>query len=775
MDQTSTTSVNTSFFDLRDGIDKVEKSFVAENTTDVYMGKLITFMIWLYDKRSEYLEDGIYDLLRVEDDKDKVEAAKPKKKSKYVRKTIVYNEEDDLKRKHLRALCKELLSNMKPSFEGAPHNCPIRIDGEVQLNYYVVRDYMMLKKNVLLLEKERTETYIKQTKKTGEVDDGHMMDGKVKVLTQQSLSSYEGVRSALGYIYKVTRVRMPIDMTEKLKVFIAGKRRSTLAEKQHLGLELTAGKKPMTRETYELLAKYFFFSGEKEHVFGHLFLVLDWSLMKRVENCVNAKINHIYFEHDALVFRFAKSKGHQRGEKHIGPWHVYANPEKPWICPVLAMARYLVCHTDVLIGNAPLFEGSNQYSRYSKMFERTCQVLDKELKSLGYSFGDLGTHSCRKGVATFIASGCTVSPPIAPICIRAGWKIGGQKDTYIFHEAAGDQYVGRCASCLDQLSKEFSVSPPYFDFSHLNDNEKIGKKKILDDFLLSRLPEMDEMRPKTFHLVKMCFASLCYHFEYLKRNMHQACVLRSAPLFRDIPKVLRDLAVIKFPWNKTIETPTLSGIPPHVINLAHMEKLNIELQELRTNIKTDLETLMDQRGFSSTGFNTQTVIDAITKQQKEYFDNMMKNLNANIAKPGSNDNNEMQVYTLIEEDIDDEIDNSTDLTFEEDIAKRKEIHLKSKDNVKKRVFTVGLHHGVLTPLPVNFQWPRMNAQQLCINWLVGNVDESIPPYATFNHIFLSHDKKLYGQWGAMFSFMKYVECVARKHRVWQKKIIRLDV
>ena len=41
--------------------------------------------------------------------------------------------------------------------------------------------------------------------------------------------------------------------------------------------------------------------------------------MKRVENCVNAKINHIYFEHDALVFRFAKSKGHQRGEKHIGP------------------------------------------------------------------------------------------------------------------------------------------------------------------------------------------------------------------------------------------------------------------------------------------------------------------------------------------------------------------------------------------------------------------------------------------------------------------------
>ena len=37
--------------------------------------------------------------------------------------------------------------------------------------------------------------------------------------------------------------------------------------------------------------------------------------MKRVENCVNAKINRILFHGDCLVFKFAKYKGHQRGEK----------------------------------------------------------------------------------------------------------------------------------------------------------------------------------------------------------------------------------------------------------------------------------------------------------------------------------------------------------------------------------------------------------------------------------------------------------------------------
>ena len=47
--------------------------------------------------------------------------------------------------------------------------------------------------------------------------------------------------------------------------------------------------------------------------------------MKRAENCVNCKVNHIYFKNDSLVFSFAKSKGHQKGEKHVGPWHVYVS------------------------------------------------------------------------------------------------------------------------------------------------------------------------------------------------------------------------------------------------------------------------------------------------------------------------------------------------------------------------------------------------------------------------------------------------------------------
>ena len=36
--------------------------------------------------------------------------------------------------------------------------------------------------------------------------------------------------------------------------------------------------------------------------------------MKRAENSINAKINHIRFHGECLVFEFTKSKGHQKEE-----------------------------------------------------------------------------------------------------------------------------------------------------------------------------------------------------------------------------------------------------------------------------------------------------------------------------------------------------------------------------------------------------------------------------------------------------------------------------
>ena len=93
----------------------------------------------------------------------------------------------------------------------------------------------------------------------------------------------------------------------------------------------------------------------------------------------------------------------------------------------------------------------------------------EELQLLGVEEWDLYTHSCRKGVATIVAAGCTVSPPIVSICIRAGWVMGGVKDRYLKRELAGNQYACRCAAGMYQLSKLFAISPPYFDFTSIEE------------------------------------------------------------------------------------------------------------------------------------------------------------------------------------------------------------------------------------------------------------------------------------------------------------------
>ena len=93
------------------------------------------------------------------------------------------------------------------------------------------------------------------------------------------------------------------------------------------------------------------------------------------------------------------------------------------------------------------FQGSSQYDRYSNCFAKLLLKHEDSVTGIGVNICDLGTQSCHNGVATMVAAGCTLSPLIVSICVRAGWLMGGVKDNYLNREGAGDQHDGRCASC----------------------------------------------------------------------------------------------------------------------------------------------------------------------------------------------------------------------------------------------------------------------------------------------------------------------------------------
>ena len=82
---------------------------------------------------------------------------------------------------------------------------------------------------------------------------------------------------------------------------------------------------------------------------------------------------------------------------------------------------------------------------------------------------DLGSHSKRKGSATLVATGSTMSPPFSAICLRAGWSMGSVKERYIHYEKAGDQFVGRTVCDLYCLTSDFAISPYYFDLTEVED------------------------------------------------------------------------------------------------------------------------------------------------------------------------------------------------------------------------------------------------------------------------------------------------------------------
>ena len=82
---------------------------------------------------------------------------------------------------------------------------------------------------------------------------------------------------------------------------------------------------------------------------------------------------------------------------------------------------------------------------------------------------EIGSHSIRKGAATYCCAGVHPGPPIVSVCLRAGWTIGRVKERYLKYENAGDELVGRTLTGIPPTSYEFGISPVYFSTTETNE------------------------------------------------------------------------------------------------------------------------------------------------------------------------------------------------------------------------------------------------------------------------------------------------------------------
>ena len=282
-----------------DAVLDVMRSSISPESYDKYMGQNINFMLWLYNN-DELCEDILHDWMI-----EKLHAAKREDDSSDATKKSLTNQ---------RKACKEAIDGIR---KGDSSTFPLIIQ---RLTFNVFSHYLTTKK-----------------KKDG---------------SYLSKSHYGSLRSSFVYLFTLCGESIDPKFEKDLSQFMSGMKRKSAKQKAESGESLDEGKKPMSFDVYkkmcEILYKGCGGEGKSDYLFAHAFLTLEWNLMARSDNCLNMHVSHVQWYEDSLLFFFGKSKTNPTGEKSNEPWHVYVNPHNPFICPVLALSKYLLSNTDIV-------------------------------------------------------------------------------------------------------------------------------------------------------------------------------------------------------------------------------------------------------------------------------------------------------------------------------------------------------------------------------------------------------------------------------------------
>jgi len=337
-----------------------------------------------------------------------------------------------------------------------------------------------------------------------------------------AFSTVRQYKSALVWYYKEHELIMQPEINQGLETLLNGYKRRVSDYKLEGKMPVFEGKYHLTFDGYCLLACSLFKAELiSQMLFGWPLLVLQWNLIARTATVSNIMMEHVGWEGDSLLISTPKHKGDQEGVKCFSR-HLYANPLNPVICPVLALAvltfmrvmkhdpqtEFKGQSSTAARPNYRIFDGEHSESRFSEVLSCAIESLpESDLPRLGGERKQLGTHSVRKGAASY-CSGMVNGPSTVQVFLRAGWSLGNVQDRYLFAGAGGDQLTGRVLSGLPFTDSSFSSLPPHFVQDGL---DRIQWASILPPY--ARLPE-------TFKRALPCLlASICYHEQWLRSTL----------------------------------------------------------------------------------------------------------------------------------------------------------------------------------------------------------------------------------------------------------------
>ena len=712
----------------------IMKQRLGDNTRTGYERYNVSFMIWMFDneqkKYHHLIQPTLIRSMELADSTDKTTLTKTGQPSKL--------------RTHLRSICYESLRAINK------------------------KDVTTLPVILELLSFAVFTRYLSTFKKT-------TADTNTQI--RLSASSFEAACSALSNLFNESGIPKDVnDVTKELwrelTAYKAGNKKAGLKEKTELGLSVVEGKKPLPFKAYMYLAQILFESNSPEHVAAHTFLILQWNLISRAEFVLESKIDAILFQNDAMLFDVGKTKTDQDGTRNIDhPWHLYGNTEHPYICCFLAMGRHLINNPTILAGKCSIFEGTGQYDRFCRiLYDMVSDARYRDrFSSLGMPPQYFGTHSVRKGAVTHISTGTTSCPPIASICLRANWSMPGVMNRYIKYENAGDQFVGKCVSGRTRMSKEFGASPAYFDFSSCDRCDQERYRRRLDDWIKDRMPMDARSNEKVFAVFKMCVASIEYNRDFLMTNLHRDSNIRASIFLLERAPPLDEYITVKYPWNKTSDTPELTSIPPDVLIMSEFEMMKEYMANMRISLEASFDTALkrelDARAFGSA---MHSQMSQMMMRMDEVLTRVSTGQNPALSSPACNDADEDEFdgdYCILDED---EEEDEVIIPFIDESASSRASLEKIKKQLKARQFTLGLHHGRLNPLPSDWCYPKgLTLIQLINLWLIGVKEQNVPPLALVNTHCVAHFDSNARKYSKMKQVMRFVEEFGRSRGVWE--------
>ncbi|DBA02200.1 TPA: hypothetical protein N0F65_004835 [Lagenidium giganteum] len=276
--------------------------------------------------------------------------------------------------------------------------------------------------------------------------------------------------------------------------------------------------------------------------------------MCRSKSVETIQLDHFVCMDHSVGIILHHTKTNQEGTRPKDPRHVYGNPFAPPTCWTTALGVYLACNP--LLKYGPLFPGSKQKSRF-------CKILARALTQDDQSSVEYGSHSVRKGVATFACGGNTCGPSVS-VCLRCGWSIGGEQDRYFRYEAAGDQVLSRVVAGLDLNKSGYAALPPHF----LDVNAKMVKTSIVRMF-----PTLNTAT-----------------------NLPDSHALRATHIFC-VPEALNDLRTLLVMSKSPSMRPT--GIPPHVALLKQQQVTIDAVKKLPAALLDGIAQLLEEKAIDA--------------------------------------------------------------------------------------------------------------------------------------------------------------------------------